>query len=61
MPRCHDVSRVALLLATLLACGTAMAVTRPRGTAPVHLRTEHADAPLDVDVAAPRFSWQLRG
>jgi alpha-L-rhamnosidase len=28
---------------------------------PVRLTTEHATAPLDVDVAQPRLSWQLEG
>jgi len=35
-----------------------MAMSDPR---PTRLTTEHASAPLDVDVAEQRLSWQLGG
>jgi len=53
-----------VLLALGLARDSAMAVIGRRSSrraAPVHLTTEHASGPLDVDVAQPRLSWELDG
>jgi alpha-L-rhamnosidase len=48
-----------LLAAGLFRPMTSAAASAP--SAPVRLTTEHATEPLDVEVAAPRFSWQLGG
>lgn len=52
----------ALQLGVALGADAAVSRTQSRPPAvPVRLTTEHASAPLDVDVTGPRLSWQLEG
>jgi alpha-L-rhamnosidase len=51
---------IAILASGVIAAGCAAAEGATSPATVSHLRVEYSETPLGIDVAAPRFSWQMR-